>query len=285
MPYRLLIADDEHIIRRGLSEYMPWDTIGCEVDSTAKDGFEAIEMIKGSPPDIVITDIKMPRQSGLDVARFVYENCPRIKMVILTGFAEFEYAREAIAYGVADYVLKPVSKDGLLSSVKKLLLKINEEKERDGLNKNIMSPYVGKLYDIEKKLSEHDYEAGRQSVSSLFTALNELVHRQRKFSPLVEKTLGYIHENYNSNLSLETIASRIPANPSHLSRTFKKETGEAVVEYINRTRIEKAKELLTFTDMMAYEVAEAVGFNDSTYFSLVFKKITGVSPKDYKNSL
>ncbi|MDR0222074.1 MAG: response regulator [Oscillospiraceae bacterium] len=282
--YRLLIADDENIIRRGLSERMPWSEIGCEVAGTAKDGFEAIEFIKNSPPDIVITDIKMPRQSGIDVARYVYENFPGIKVIILTGFAEFEYAREAIAYGVAEYALKPVSKDGLTASVKRLILKIDEEKGRNGLSKNAMSPYVGKLYDIEKQLNDRDYEAGRQSVSTLFNALNELVHEKKRFSPLVEKTLNYIDGNYNSNLSLETIAAQIPANPSHLSRTFKKETGEAVVEHINRKRIEKAKELLTFTDKMAYEIAEEVGFNDSTYFSLVFKKITGVSPKDFKNS-
>ncbi|MDR0248166.1 MAG: response regulator [Oscillospiraceae bacterium] len=234
----VLIADDESIILKGLSEYIPWDTVGCAVSAAVKDGHEAIEAIKSNPPDIVITDIKMPRKSGLDVARFVHENCPNIQVIILTGFAEFEYARQAIAYGVAEYALKPVSKDSLLESVDRLLQKAATEQKPE--------------------------------------------QRVRRYRPLVEKSMRHIRIHYKENLSLESIAALIPANPSHLSRTFKKDTGESLTEYISRFRVEKAKELLTETDMLAYEVAEAVGFNDPTYFSLVFKRYAGVSPKDFR---
>jgi len=280
--YKLLIADDENTILKGLSRFMPWDTIGCEVDGTAKDGQEAIEHIKSRPPDIVITDIKMPRKSGIDVACFVHENCPQIKVIILTGFAEFEYARSALVYGVSDYVLKPVSKIKLLDAVKKLTIKIDEEREIIHWSESPMAPYIGRLYDIEKHLKDNNYEAGRRSASSLFMGLNTLMNQEYHVSPFIEKALRYIQKNYNADLSLETIAAHALVHPSHLSRTFKKETGEAVTDYINRMRIEKAKELLAFTDMLAYEVAEAVGFKDSAYFSLVFKKIAGVSPKDFK---
>ena len=82
--YKLLIADDENTILKGLSEFMPWDTVGCKVAGVAKDGQEAIEILQSNPPDIVITDIKMPRKSGIDVARYVFENCPKTKVIILT---------------------------------------------------------------------------------------------------------------------------------------------------------------------------------------------------------
>ena len=283
--YKLLIADDESTILKGLSEFMPWDSVDCEVAGVAKDGQEAIDFIKSNPPDIVITDIKMPLKSGIDVARFIYENCPKIKVIILTGFAEFEFARSALIYGVSDYELKPVSKNKLLASVKKLTAKIDEERDNAHLGKSAMAPYIGKLYDIEEHLRGRDYEASRQSASSLFMSLNTLMNGENHVSTHVGKALRYIHENYGENLSLETIAANALVDSSHLSRTFKKETGEAVTDYINRLRIEKAKELLAFTDMLAYEVAEAVGFKDPAYFSFVFKKIAGVSPKEFKGGI
>jgi len=281
--YKILIADDEGTILKGLSGFIPWDTVGCEVSGVAKDGQEAIELIKSNPPDIVITDIKMPRKSGIDVARFIHENYPKIKVIILTGFAEFEYARSALIYGVSDFELKPVSKSKLLESVRGLAAKLDEERGGAHLGESAMGQYIGKLYDIEKHVQAHDYDAGRQSASSLFEGLNMYINKEHHFSPPVERALHYIHENYNADLSLETVAAAVLVNPSHLSRTFKKETGDVVTDYINRIRIEKAKELLVFSDMLVYEVAEAVGFKDSAYFSLVFKKTTGASPKKYKS--
>jgi len=154
--YKLLIADDESTILKGLSEFMPWDTVGCEVSGVAKDGHEAIEFIASSPPDIVITDIKMPRKSGIDVAQFVHVNYPKIKMIILTGFAEFEYARSALIYGVSDYELKPVSKTRLLESVKELTAKIDEERGTARLSESegAMAPFVSQLYDIDKHIEK-----------------------------------------------------------------------------------------------------------------------------------
>jgi YesN/AraC family two-component response regulator len=235
---RVLLADDEPVTLRGLAEFVPWGTIGGEVGGTARDGQEAVELIAGGPPDIVVTDIKMPRKSGLDVARYVYENCPYVKVLILSGFSEFEYARQAIAFGVVDYLLKPFSKEALLAAVEKQLMK----------------PPAG------------------------------FARPARRCGATVEAALRAVHDGYTGPLSLESIAARIPASPSHLSRLFKKETGEALTEYITRLRVEKAKELLTDTDMPAYEVAETVGFNDPAYFSLVFKKHTGQSPHRFRGA-
>jgi two-component system response regulator YesN len=283
--YRLLIADDEGIILKGLSQYMPWETVGCEVLHTARDGQEALELLEKEPPDIVITDIKMPRKSGLDVARYIHEKHPHIKVIILTGFAEFEYARQAIAFGVAEYALKPVSKEGLLQAVRNLITSIKAEKDRAALGETPLSDYAKKLHEIENKLESQDLEAGRQVVIDLFSELNAMARGKRKFSPLIEKTLAYIADNYRDNLSLEHLAAQIAVNKSHLSRTFKKETGVLLTDYVNRFRVEKAKELLTFTELLTYEVAEEVGFADPAYFSNIFKKVTGQSPKDYKNGL
>lgn len=100
MTFKLLIVDDETTVRKGLTNFMNWSSIECEVIGNASDGGEAIEFLKKNPVDIVITDIKMPDTDGLEVARYVYKNCPDTRVIILTGYAEFEYAQTAISYNV-----------------------------------------------------------------------------------------------------------------------------------------------------------------------------------------
>ena len=99
---------------------------------------------------------------------------------------------------------------------------------------------------------------------------------------LIENTIKYIHENLSNPLSLENIADHLHISSSHLSRTFKKTCKESLTEFINRTRIEKAKDYLTHSDILSYEIAELVGYNDPAYFSSIFKKYTGLSPTDFR---
>ncbi len=110
MIFKLLVVDDEVTMRKGISNYMNWASIDCQVVGSASDGVEAMEFLKSQPVDIVITDIKMPAADGLEVARFVHENYPRTKVIILTGYADFEYAQTAIKYHVTSFILKPTNK-------------------------------------------------------------------------------------------------------------------------------------------------------------------------------
>lgn len=137
MIYHILIVDDEAAIKKGLSMLIQRSLPNCVLDGTASDGAEAIEIIKKAPPDIVITDIKMPVCNGLELSRFIYENYPDIKIIMLTGFADFEYAQTAIKYRVSDYLLKPTSKDKLLDAITKIQSEISElRKKRGFLQKN-----------------------------------------------------------------------------------------------------------------------------------------------------
>ena len=110
MIFKLLVVDDEVTMRKGISNYMNWASIDCQVVGSASDGMEAIDFLKNHPVDIVITDIKMPAADGLEVARFVHENHPMTKVIILTGYAHFEYAQTAIKYHVTSFILKPTNK-------------------------------------------------------------------------------------------------------------------------------------------------------------------------------
>lgn len=99
---------------------------------------------------------------------------------------------------------------------------------------------------------------------------------------LVEHAVRYIQNHLPQPLSLEIIAGELHISPSHLSRTFKKVCGDSLTEYINKARIAKARELLRNSDILTYQVAEMVGYNDPTYFSSIFKKYTGASPSEYR---
>ena len=117
----------------------------------------------------------------------------------------------------------------------------------------------------------------------LDTTISHLTGSGTSQNKIVEDTIKYIHSHLSESLSLETIAENLHISPSHLSRTFRKSYSEPLTEYINKTRIEKAKEYLINPGTLSYEVAGLVGYNDPTYFSSIFKKYTGTSPTEFKH--
>lgn len=128
--YRVLIAEDEEIIRRGVCNSLSWEEIGCEIVGAVENGAEAIEWLKQASPDLLLCDIRMPEVSGLDVARFIYENKIDCKVILLTGYNEFSYAQQAITCGVFDYLLKPVSSDALKAAIDRAIHVLRESAQK-----------------------------------------------------------------------------------------------------------------------------------------------------------
>lgn len=506
MLFHLMIVDDEPTLRKGLSSFIDWASVDCVVDTAVCNGREAIEYIEINQPDIVITDIRMPECDGIALSKYIYENYPQIKVIILTGYADFEYARSAVQYQVTDFILKPTSKEKLLEAVKKaqtmvletknrttvdiseiiflqeqLFQSYTEEKEhselegkaeaygvellgyymlamqlhagegkvscadlksiilaqrdrgyvysynglviwlytfdaeviavkdivdiaqeltdiletlhaisistgisnehygldeietafleafsalnlnfyhgtsvmmyqtveKDDREKVIEPEYTKSLYDIENLMQNWAFEKALSHSSLLFKKMGRnfinaitvknlcaqiyficskilvnknidalssgyleeieksaaiqqleaiaeemighvqscLIAQGKCLSDMVRGAIVYIHENLADNLSLDIISSNIHVNPTYLSRTFKKEYGEGIADYINGARIEKAKELLAMPNTLTYEVAGQVGFHDPSYFSATFKKFTGQSPSEYKQTI
>ena len=112
MPYTVMLVDNEAIIPRGLMCLIDWKAHNCCVRAIANDGVDAVHQIQESPPDILITDIRMPEMDGLQLCGWVREHYPGIQMILLTGFPDFEYAQQAIQCGVTDFVLKPLRCSG-----------------------------------------------------------------------------------------------------------------------------------------------------------------------------
>ena len=117
MNYTVLVVDDEHDQRRALIEKVNWAAAGFEVIGEAENGVEALDIIETLEPDLILTDIRMPMISGLELAAKVREMRPATQIVILSGYDSFEYAQTAINYNIISYLLKPVSSSETLVTI------------------------------------------------------------------------------------------------------------------------------------------------------------------------
>ncbi|WP_371068483.1 response regulator [Sediminibacillus sp. JSM 1682029] len=137
MTCKMLIVDDEPIIRNGLTKTIPWENYGIEIADTAHDGLDAMNKINAADDiDIVVTDVRMPNQDGLQLAAYLAEHYPAIRIIILSGYDDFNYAKQAMHAGVKDYLLKPVDIDELIAVVRNTTEEILEERFRTAQMEN-----------------------------------------------------------------------------------------------------------------------------------------------------
>lgn len=131
--YKVMLVDDEEDVRQAVIRKLDWAALGFEVVGEASNGEEALEMAEKLEPDVIMTDIKMPYMDGLELCRRVKRQLPGIRMAILSGFDEFEYAREAITQQVEDYILKPVDADTMATIFERIRKSLDDEiaKRRD----------------------------------------------------------------------------------------------------------------------------------------------------------
>ncbi|NLY18223.1 MAG: response regulator [Clostridiaceae bacterium] len=123
--YRILIVDDERLIRKGLIAKLAHNNVSCSWIGEAGNGKEALEIIKAESPDIVITDIKMPVMDGIQLIRHCHEKFPDVKFLIMSGYAEFSYAEQALNMGVSAYILKPVDDEKFVKSINKIMKELS----------------------------------------------------------------------------------------------------------------------------------------------------------------
>lgn len=123
--YRLIIADDEYMIRQSLATLVNWEALGYEVILLARDGEEVLQSLGSA--DVILSDVQMPKTSGLDLAQYVFERELPVRVVIISGYREFEYARRAIAYNVSDYLLKPIDLAGVTAVFERIRTELDRE--------------------------------------------------------------------------------------------------------------------------------------------------------------
>lgn len=251
--FKVAIIDDEPIIVEGLSKTIDWGKWDARVVGFAYDGAEGIELIRKEKPDILISDIAMPNMNGLAMIAAVKSEFPYMQVSVLTGYREFDYAREAIHLGVTRFLLKPSKHDEIEEAITAMTDKLR--------NSGVMERESGK-------------EEGQNDDTILENPASSFI---------VNNALKFIKDNYKEKLKLVDVADHIYVSQWHLSKLLNKHTGKNFSEILNGIRIEKAKELLKDPEYRIVDIAEAVGFLDLAHFSRVFKKICGISANDYRN--
>lgn len=507
--FHLIIVDDEDIALQGLAEYVDWKSMGYEVVGVARCIQEALQLIEHNTVHVLLTDIQLEEESGLDLVGILNKDYPQIRSVILSGHNEFEYARQALRYGTFDFLTKPVQFDALRRTFANLAQQLQQDNHEIGMRKeylelkrarlfnslakepqssfdpavaqelgietegslfltrirledpklhggllegakqklrsamaqqfeaqvryevfnNTINEYAVLFYDctenqIEAMLTplEHTFsvrisigvsrvfcslahlaaayfEAGkameycfvRETSSIVFystiqdvlyqrniisqelelelnnaltqkdqSALIEITEREMKklarsgdsmnalysfciefhllvdrflrnyladysgqnsmeairdivlrdnldsllqynkeyilslkqaiqeASPYISDTIQsvqhYIQEHYSENITLQTLANQFFLHPNYLSKLFQEKTGRNFIDYLTQVRIENAKKLLQNTYLRIYDICEMVGYESPKYFSKVFKELTGLTPKEYRDA-
>lgn len=142
---KVFLVEDESIVREGLKKNIPWQEYGYQFTGEASDGEIALPMIRKIRPDVLITDIKMPFMDGLALSQIVTQEIPEIKIVIISGYDEFEYAQQAIRVGVEQYLLKPITK----GTLRKVLCKIREKIETEKEQKSYLETFQNEMKEYE----------------------------------------------------------------------------------------------------------------------------------------
>lgn len=246
MMIRVLVVDDEPLVRRGVAQGVNWAALSCEVVGEAANGEEGLDMARRLSPDLIITDIRMPRMDGIGMMNALRREGCKARCIVLTAHSDFEYARSALLFGADDYLLKPFQDKELVAAIERIHRK---EQEKSGL-----------------------------SVS------DELPLAKGDKSRYVLEAMEYISEHYaESSINITEIAQYLGVSEGHLSHVFKKETKYTVVGYLTQYRIHMAMKLLRDSRCKVYEVAGMVGYKDVAYFGSTFKKLTGLAPSEYQD--
>jgi YesN/AraC family two-component response regulator len=246
--YRIFVVDDEREIRKGLVNFFPWDTLGYEVAGQAENGRQALDFIVQNPGtvDVLFTDIKMPVMSGIELVRQLRQRGIPLKVVLLSAYSEFEYARDGLKMGVVDYVLKPTEYKNLMQTFQR----------------------IARMLDEERGCPEKSRENGRHLS----------LHGR-----IVLEVKQYIKLNY-ADTNLDIAAHHINLSPPYLSTIFKQETGMNFSDYLQSQKMENAAKLMLNNSQKIYEISEMVGYYSSKNFTRAFKKYFGVSPREYRNN-
>jgi two-component system, response regulator YesN len=247
--FQVMIVDDEPAVCLGMQRLIDWAAYGFEVTHTAANGQEALELHAQHHFDLIVTDLKMPVVDGVELIRRLVGQQDPCKIIIVSAYGEFSYAQTVMQYGVQYYLLKPVDETVMGGYLSKIAEDLSSHRESGDTN-------------LDHKHFEHQYRMSSYGV--------------------ITEVRRYINDHFGEPLTLNSLAKLYSFSPVYLGRLFKKETGVAFNEYLNRCRIDAAREYIDRGDHMIYEIAEKAGYKDINYFYKCFKSIVGVTPSEYR---
>ncbi|BFT72069.1 response regulator [Paenibacillus sp. P36] len=264
--FKLLIAEDVKIVRETLVRAIHWEALDIKLLGAVENGQEALDWLEREKPDLLLTDVGMPKMNGLELIEIIKSRNPDIRCIILSGLNEFEHARQAIKLQVLDYVLKPIDPDAIekvLANAVDVLRKEREER-------------------LALKMAE---KAAKESLPNL---TETMLHREwsgnLKKKKLVEQAIQYMKKGYmRKELSLSDVADAVGLSEKYLNLLVKEVTGVTMNHAIIRLRMEEAARLLKDPAIKIYEVCDRIGYTDQDHFRESFKKQYGATPSEYRN--
>jgi two-component system response regulator YesN len=414
---KLLIVDDEFVVRVGIRSIVNWEEHGYTIAADASSGSEALEKIAEFHPDIVLTDLVMENMDGFELIRQCAEKYPEVRFVVLSSYNDFENVRKAMKLGARDYIFKlTASQDeilrildevsagqesynavsqkldtvirenlqairfnllrkwinGSLENQEDLVSQFSTLAPRVDLSKPYFILYVS-IDDFERRRLAHEFQDEQILKASMENIVYEIFNKSKKwdveffnlekgdaavfintlentgvenaggipkeefykireyckrylgfavsgtFSPVIKGTeefpavmricagtlrqrtaaaelwpynsglrneialaMDYIRNHVAERMGVQEIASSAGMSESYFSHIFKKETGVNVVDYVNRIKMEKAMEILEDYNVKVADVAEQLGIDNANYFSVLFKKVAGITPHEYR---
>ena len=260
----LLIVDDEELVRKLLKRIIPWRDLGLEFAGEADTGAAALSLCEKLRPSIVVTDIRMPGVDGLALMRGLKKVSPLSSVIIISGYRDFEYAKESIQYGASAYLLKPIDDDELRRALS-AIVEAKYGEEAASRNKRALQAENRRLQNALLLLDgpEPSPDPGHEL-------------------SLSERAARIVLSDLAVQRSLEGIAEALDVTPSHLSTVFRRERGVGFADFCITARVERAKELLCSSNLKPVDIAKLLGYADPHYFSRVFKRKAGLSPMLFK---
>ncbi|MGI8384889.1 response regulator transcription factor [Robertmurraya sp. P23] len=250
----ILVVDDEPRTRQGLKKTLDYWANGEHQIFIASNGEEAIDFMQNHKVHILITDINMPEITGLQLLQITKEHNILPVIIVISAYSEFQYAQEALRFGVINYLLKPISKKVLIEAVEEAIQAV-EKQERAGM--------IEKVVDTKLVYANTHHPSDRVPI---------------------REAIDYINNNLKNELTQKEVAEHVHLNPSYLSVLFKEHVTLTFSEYVTRRRIQRAKELLVSTKLPINDIAEESGYKTAKYFIKIFRELEGMTPSAYRKN-
>lgn len=249
---KVFLVEDEYVVREGIKNNIAWKEHGFDFCGEASDGELAYTQIRKLKPDIIITDIKMPFMNGLELSRLVKKDLPEVKIIILSGYGDFEFAKEAINIGIEEYLLKPINAQDLLDTVQRVSKKIMTEKEE---RENMMK--------FRKEMSENEIQNKRNFFHELMDnsqSLPYILDKGREFG--IDLNAGY----YNIILFK---ASRVKHQEENFSNTLVQAYDELTSYFDSQNILWFDRNLEGFALLIMAETVKEMEELQATYISQI----------------
>ena len=248
MQYQVIVAEDEPLLLQNTIDKLHRLDLGFQVAGSAHTGTQALELIERHQPHLLITDIRMPVMDGLELIERAREIQPGLDCMIISGYSDFEYARQACRLQAFDYLLKPVDPEALREALLRLKAR---------------------------------YDAKQKEMDGAFTEITPNHSPQE----IAETLKQYLNAHFQEDVKINLIAASINYSAGHLSKVFQQAFGVTPSRYLITLRINRACQLLaTDHSYTVRAIGEMVGYPEQGYFSRIFKKYTGLTPQQYRDS-